>query len=94
VIRNAEFHIDEARVILNDYSSENAESLTATWRERRLPAPPIERSLRYLVEERSQKKIPPSEHEELYFRPQVGKEALLSSFLGRLIDLWSARPRQ
>jgi hypothetical protein len=94
VIRNAEFHIDEARVILNDYSSENEESLKATWRDRRLPAPPIERSLRYLVEGRSGKTIPPSQHEELYFRPHKGTEALMSAVLGRLIRIWLTRPRR
>ena len=91
VIRNAEFHIDEARVILNDYSSENEESLGLAWRESRIPAPHIERSLRYLVEERSGKPLPPSQHEELYFRPPGGSE-VVRVFLEGLVDLKLTHP--
>ena len=95
VIRNAEFHIDEARVILHDYSSsDDEESLAAAWSSGRLPAAPIERSLRYLVEARSGKPIAPSICEELYFQPHRGTEALLSAFLGRLMDLWNTLSRQ
>ena len=94
VIRNAEFHIDEARVILNDYSPEDEESLAAAWRDGRMPAPHIERSLRYLMELRLGKTIPPSQHEDLYFHPHKGTEALMSAVLGRLVRLWVARPRQ
>jgi len=88
VIRNAEFHIDEARVILNDYSPEDEESLAAIWKDGRMPAPHIERSLRYLVEGRSAKTIPPSQHEDLYFHPHKGTEALMSAILGRLMRLF------
>jgi hypothetical protein len=94
VIRNAEYHIDEARVILNDHSPEDEESLAAAWREGRPPAPYIERSLRYLVEARSGESIAPSQKEEIYFHPHKGTEALMSAVLGRLIRIWLTRPRR
>lgn len=54
----------------------------------------VERSLRYLVEARSGKPIPPSQHEELYFHPHQATEEQRSAVLGRLIRLWLAHPRQ
>jgi hypothetical protein len=81
VIRNAEFHIDEARVILNDYASESERRLCALWKKHLFPAPHLERSLRYLVEVRSGQKIAPSQRETLYYKPHAAIEALVGALL-------------
>jgi hypothetical protein len=77
VIRNADFYVDEARVILNDYGSETNESLAERWKEGYPFCPKIERSLRYLVEHRSGEQIPPSLFEKYSLNPHAAIETLV-----------------
>ena len=79
MIRNADFHADEARVLLNDYGSETNESLEELWRKSEPFCPKLERSLRYLVEHRSGQKIPPSLYEESFFNPHAVLETLVQA---------------
>jgi hypothetical protein len=85
VIRDADYHVDEARVILEDYGVEDAESLRDhPWRDGPPIWPGFERSLRYLVEERSGQRVAPSQRETLYYKPHATVEALVRVFSGRL----------
>jgi hypothetical protein len=52
LIREADFNVDQARELLEDYGSEDAESLKQFWAECQPFGPNLERSLRYLVEGR------------------------------------------
>lgn len=85
VIREADFHVDQGRVVLDDYGQASSESLAQLWRNGQRIYPSFERSLRYLVEERAGMPIPPSLHEELFFNPDISPEALLRRLLERAV---------
>jgi hypothetical protein len=59
LLREADFYVDQARALINDHSSHTAKSLKSLFEQKRAPSPPFERSLRYLVELRSDMRIPP-----------------------------------
>jgi len=86
VIRNADYHVDEAGATLHDYSDCTTSSLKSLWKRGMVPAAPLERSLRYLVEARSGEKIPPSEAEEIYYDPEVRDRAVLKMLLSLLLN--------
>ncbi len=89
VIRNADYHLDEAGTTIRDYSSESTtSSLKGLWKRGMVPAPPLERSLRYLVEARSGQAIPPSEAEEVYYDPVVRDRAVLKMLLSLLLNVF------
>lgn len=75
VIRNADFYIDEARVVIHDYAGIAFRKRSAT------PNPALERSLRYLVQARSGTSILPSEAEMFYYDPSSRGLAVLRIFL-------------
>jgi hypothetical protein len=85
VINRADFFVDEARVIITDYGSETSRGIQARWKNWNHPSASLERSLRYLVEERTGQKIEPSVDEELFHKPERGMEALLFGILGRVL---------
>jgi hypothetical protein len=75
LIRNVDFHVDQARVLIDDYADKTEESLNAFFEQGSSPhSPDIERSLRYVVEERSGQDIPPSGREKFYHAPNEQQE--------------------
>jgi hypothetical protein len=87
VIRNADYHVDEAGATIHDYSECTPASLKRLWKRGAVPAAPLERSLRYLVEARSGQAIPPSETEEVYYDSVVRDRAVLKTLLGILLNV-------
>ncbi|HEX3531834.1 MAG TPA: hypothetical protein VH988_32650 [Thermoanaerobaculia bacterium] len=87
VIRNADYYVDEASATIHDYSESTTSSLKGLWKWGAVPAPPLERSLRYLVEARSGQAIPPSEAEEVYYDPASRAQAVLKMLLGILLNV-------
>jgi hypothetical protein len=83
IIRDADYHVDEARVLLDDYGAESRESLTEHWRQGQLFPAHFERSLRYLVEGSSGRKISPSLYEESAFDPLNAFETLVRTLVER-----------
>jgi len=78
VLRNADFHVDEARVLIQDHTGKAPLRLKPLGQKGgAVLTPALERSLRYLVQARSGKQIPPSEAEVCYYDPSArGREAL------------------
>jgi hypothetical protein len=85
LIRNADFYVDEALVVIRDNAAETGETLQALWKKKHKPQAPLERSLRYLVERSSRTKIPPSVEEELYFDPFARVQAAIQRMLDEFI---------
>jgi SpoVK/Ycf46/Vps4 family AAA+-type ATPase len=86
VIRNADFYIEEAATTITDYVGRNAQWLNLIWKKAERPAPPFERSLRYLVAARSGQTIPPSEAEVYFYDPSARGRAVLRMFLDLLME--------
>jgi hypothetical protein len=87
LIRNADFFVDEAVTTIEDYSPETAESLKSLFERKGRPPVPLERSLRYLVEERSGTKISPSKEEELYHDPFKEGRAVARRIIDMVIGM-------
>jgi hypothetical protein len=80
LIRNVDFLVDQARVTIDDYGRESKKSLELLWKRKSALPVPIERSLRYLIAERSGESIPASVTERLYYNPSEAE-----SLMARLV---------
>jgi len=81
IIRNADFYVDEARVMIEAHAGKNPQRLKPLGEEGAVLTPAVERSLRYLVQARSGKEIPPSEAEVCFYDPSARGRAVLRLFL-------------
>lgn len=82
VLRNADFYVGEARVMIQDHSGRNPQRLKPPGKKGgAVLTPALERSLRYLVQTRSGKEIPPSEAEVCFYDPSARGRAVLRLFL-------------
>jgi|GEM_PF-2823023 len=78
VLRNADFYVDEARVMIQDHTGKNPQRLKPPGKKGgAVLTPALERSLRYLVQARSGKQIPPSEAEVCFYEPAARGRAAL-----------------
>jgi hypothetical protein len=94
LIRNVDFHVDQARVLIDDYADKTEESLNAFFRGGFPPhSPDIERSLRYVVEERFEIEIPPSARESDFHDPLAWTKIMMVTLL-RSVTTASAPRRQ
>jgi hypothetical protein len=81
IIRNADFYVDEARVMIEAHAGKNPQRLKPLGKGGAVLTPAVERSLRYLVQARSGKEIPPSEAEVCFYDPSARGRAVLRLFL-------------
>jgi hypothetical protein len=95
LIRNVDFHVDQARVLLTDYGNKTEESIAASFKQGSLPhSPDIERSLRYVVEERSGQDIPPSDREVYYHDPLARMRVVLGMLFRSATTVLADGPQQ
>jgi len=82
VLRNADFYISEAGVMIQEHTGKNPLRLKPFGKKGgAVLTPALERSLRYLVQARSGKQIPPSEEEVCFYDPSARGRAALRAFL-------------
>jgi len=82
VLRNADFYVDEAAVTIHDHTGKSPLRLKPLGQKGgAVLTPALERSLRYLVQARSGKQIPPSEAEVCFYDPSARGRAVLRLFL-------------
>jgi hypothetical protein len=81
VIRNADFYVDEARVMIEAHTGKNPLRLKPLGKGGTVLTPAVERSLRYLVQARSGQEIPPSEAEVCFYDPSARGRTALRLFL-------------
>jgi len=82
VLRNADFYVGEARVMIQDHTGKNPQRLKPFGKKGgAVLTPALERSLRYLVQARSGTEISPSEAEVCFYDPSARGRAALRLFL-------------
>ncbi len=82
VLRNADFYVGEAGVMIHDHAGKNPQRLKPPGKkDGAVLTPALERSLRYLVQTRSGTEIPPSEAEVCFYDPSARGRAALRLFL-------------
>lgn len=82
VLRNADFYISEAGVMIHDHTGKNPLRLKPLGKQGgAVLTPALERSLRYLVQTQSGTEILPSEAEVCYYDPSARGRAVLRMFL-------------
>jgi hypothetical protein len=82
VLRNADLYVDKARVLIQDHTGKAPLRLKPLGQKGgAFLTPALERSLRYLVQARSGKQIPPSEAEVYFYDPSARGREVLRLFL-------------
>jgi len=82
VLRNADFYVGEAGVMIQEHTGKNPLRLKPLGKKGgAVLTPALERSLRYLVQARSGKEIPPSEAEVCFYDPFARGRAAPRLFL-------------
>jgi len=82
VLRNADFYVGEAGVMIQEHTGKNPLRLKPLGQKGgAVLTPALERSLRYLVQARSGREIPPSETEVCFYDPSARGRAALRAFL-------------
>jgi len=81
VIRQAHFFLEEARTTIIDHSGRTFQWLVLLRKRGQRPAPPLERSLRYLVAAKADQPIAPSRAEVYFYEPSARWWAVFRMFL-------------